>query len=72
MRMMMREICRYLWQYYNPALISMLTSKVKGSGAPTTHTTKRCVAMLSLTKIIGNRKLVDLIACSEQLLCLSY
>jgi hypothetical protein len=50
----------------------MLTPKVKGSGAPTAHATKRCVAMLSLTKIIGNRKLEDLYACSEQLLCLSY
>jgi hypothetical protein len=70
--MMMREICRYLWQYYNSALFSMLTSKVKGSRAPTALATKRCIAMLALTKIIGNRKLADLYACSEQLLCLSY
>jgi len=72
MHMMMREICRYLRQSYNPALFSMLTPKVKGSGAPTAHATKRCVAMPALTKIIGNRKLADLYACSEQLLCLSY
>jgi hypothetical protein len=66
--MMMREICRYLWQYYNPALFSMLTSKVTGSGAPTAHTTKHCVAMLTLTTIISNRNLVDFYACSVQLL----
>ena len=63
----MREICRYLRQSDNPALFSMLTSKVKGSGAPTAHATKLCVAILSRTKIIGNRKLVDLYTCSEQL-----
>ena len=67
MHMMMREICCYPRQSYNPALFSMLTSKVKGSGAPTTHTTKRCVAILSLTKIIGNRNLVELYARLEQL-----
>jgi hypothetical protein len=37
--MTMREICCYLQQSYNPALFSMLTSKVKGSGA---HTAALC------------------------------
>jgi len=64
MPMMMRNICRYRRQNYNPAIFSIQTSKVTGSGAATVHTMKHCVAMLTLTTIIGNRNMVGFYACS--------
>jgi hypothetical protein len=66
--MMMRKICRYQRQSYNPVLFSMQTSKVKGSGAATVHAMKQVAAKPRFTAIIGNRKSVDFNAYSVQLL----